>query len=188
MRLIEPNHLAGARVPRDALAKLTGAQAVAGFPFKLDVLAPAVVFHFGFVLGLKDVLPRKIQAVAVVAHVEHTLLGEARADARADACVYAAAVSDRRLATCLCRQHALEVDLQRPLERVRHLVMQRDAELGWIFRRRVDSSTHLRPRSRPVTVFQQLTGLSCRPDCRFEVPHLEPTKQYRSVPLEIFAE
>src|SRR6266540_5010304 len=116
MRLIKPNHFAG-RLRCDRLADLTGSQPIVGQPFNLNSGRGAVVLNLRSVVGLKDLLPGKIESTAIVAHVHHALAREPFAHFARDALIDAATVRDWCF-TADTRAHAAEEpDLHRPVLR-----------------------------------------------------------------------
>src|SRR5690348_7407886 len=100
VRLIEPNCFAGYRMIRNRGPHLASSQVSCVLPLKLDGRTPAIVFYSAPISGLKNSLPRKVSAIAVVAHVHDLLLDEARFDLRIEQLKHFAAVGDRRLAAC----------------------------------------------------------------------------------------
>ena len=67
-------------------------------------------FHLPAIVCLKNVLPGKVQRLAVVAYVAHLLTGEALANHGFDIVEDLAAVGNRRFSAFLCGSDATEPD------------------------------------------------------------------------------
>src|SRR5438270_8661325 len=118
MRLIKPNQLAGPRMLRYGLANLRGMQLVSALPAEVYPGGAAKVFGFGAIVGLKNILPRKIEAGAVVAHILNLLPGKSIAKRRFDTPENATAISQRCLTTFGGRLHAIKSEPHWPLPRI----------------------------------------------------------------------
>ncbi|KGW98783.1 hypothetical protein Y030_6079 [Burkholderia pseudomallei MSHR332] len=159
VRLVEPYELARARMARDRLAALAGAQkrlaVVAVAPFAADPARRADALDFARIAGAERLLPRQIEPLPEIAHVQELALGEARDERRIERAIHGAAIGDRRRAARARGERAVEPDPQRPLARVRLLVVQRDRAVRRIFGRRVDRALDLAARRRRELVADQ---------------------------------
>ncbi len=178
VRLVEPDAVVGHRVARYCLANLPGAQFAVVFPFAFDVVRPAVGFDHGLIFGVEHLTPFHIEPVAVVTHVHQFLFDKAFANARRDASVDFAAVGDRCFATRLRRDHAVKPDLHRPFQRVRLLVVQRDALVCRVLGRGVHTFGDVAARRRTEFVVEQrIAETGGELAKRFCTAHFETAKQ-----------
>src|ERR1041384_2200607 len=95
MRLIEPHCLTRARMIRDRLAALHGAQPIRVFPLAADAGRSAERLDGAAVIGLKHCLPGETQPFAVMANVDTPLTLKALADRRIYSAKHVAAIGNR---------------------------------------------------------------------------------------------
>src|SRR6185369_1866027 len=154
--LVEPDCFAGYRMRRYCWSNLARSQVSCVLPLKLDSGAAAIIFDRARIGCLKNRLPRKVGAFAIVAHVHDLLLDKTLFDLRVEQLEDSPAVSDRRLATDGGSLGTVKPDFHGPIRRVRAFVMQRDALIGWILGGRIDFSTNFGARCRTFLVLEQL--------------------------------
>ncbi|MNS83825.1 hypothetical protein D3C72_1176270 [compost metagenome] len=178
MRLVEPHILPGHRVARHHLAALAGAQFAVILPDALDGMRPAIGLDLARVFSVEHLRPFHIKAVAVVAHVHQPLLHQPLTNARRHAPVHLAAVGNRRLATGLGGDHAVEPDLHRPFQGIGLLVVQGDALVRRVLGGGVHALGHVAARGgAKLVVEQRVAEGSGELAESFGTTHLEAAKQ-----------
>src|SRR5438105_2177424 len=115
MSLIEPDHLASVRVIDDGLPDLPGSKAVITFPFKIDIGAAAIFFHFGFIARVEDGLPGNAKAIAKIPDIHDFLFNEPVSDLRINQLKNSPAVGDGGFAAFRGWGFAKEEHLSRPV-------------------------------------------------------------------------
>src|SRR6185436_17116010 len=118
MGLIKPNEFAGLRMSCHSLTRLPRPQPVAAFPFKLHSGLATVSLHSRFARRVKNLMPGKVYAITIIAHVHHAFFHKALPDLWVDPLEYLAAASDRRLSSLLGTLQTKEEDPHWPVARI----------------------------------------------------------------------
>jgi hypothetical protein len=126
LHLVEERHLTRARVPQHAATALTRAQPILADPFTAGSMPSAVFLDHTGIIGLKEVPPAYVKALAKIAYIHQTLVLECVADRRIDLLIDTPAVDNGRTATVPGGEHAEEADARRPTVHVGGFVVVQD--------------------------------------------------------------
>src|SRR5262249_8348274 len=134
MSLVEPDHLASFRVSGNRLVNLASPQLIFPQPFGFGARLPTQHLDLLPIRSLEYLLPGDVQYRPVISHVHHPLLGEALPQIRFQTLVDLATVGNGSFSAFGSGLHTSKPDLEWPVMRVGHLVVQRYLLIGGILR------------------------------------------------------
>ncbi len=97
--VIEPQRLAGLRVFGERRPNCADPEPAPLSPFNFDAVGLTVLFHYGLIRSLKNLLPLQSKSVSEVPDIFPILLFKLRPDPRMNAIQHPATVSNERFAS-----------------------------------------------------------------------------------------